>query len=398
MRILYIHDQKRIRTGAHQFNNMIVMELRRQGHSVDTIYPRESINLLSPILKGINSILFFYSMIQKRHEAYRYDIIQGTTYTTLAFLESGAPIISHFGSTTHGFLKNVPSAKGLERENKELTRIYQELKMGEVIETVNPTTKAIKDIGDIEIYVAQKSNAVVAASQNVKRELAGRGVPAEKIKIIHNAIEDFWFKTKIETKAKPRADLVYLGRMGDDAFTVKLKGINRLIYIFGKFPQARKILVGMSGKKTEEYRKVFAGIPKTSAYFSVKKKLIPKVLTSHYGDIYINTGRYEGFCLSLIEAMSQGLVPVIFPIGVAPEIIENGQNGYLVNSLEEMESKIKYLTGRKELRAKMAAAARATARRFEPKKIIPQYLKLYKDLHRRHQYGGLMSFAENYRN
>lgn len=398
MKILYVHNQKRIRTGAHQFNNMIVTELRRQGHIVDTVYPNENINLLSPILKGINSILFFYSMIQKRREMYKYDIIQGTTYTTLAFLENGVPTISHFGSTTKGFLKNVPSTKGLEQEHKKLTEIYQHLKKAGVIENVNPVTKAIKDISDIEMYVAKKSDTVVAASQNVKKELENCGVHSEKIRVIHNAIEDFWFKTNINTTVKPRADLVYLGRMGDDSFTIKLKGINRLIHIFNKFPKVRKVLIGMSGKKTQEYRKVFSEIPKTFPYFSLKKKLIPRVLNGHYGDIYVNTGRYEGFCLSLVEAMSQGLVPVIFPIGVAPEIIENGKNGYIVNSLEEMENKIKHLIGRKELRAKMAEAAVETSKMFEPQKIIPQYINLYDELHRQHKYGDLLVFAENRQN
>ncbi len=44
----------------------------------------------------------------------RYDIIQGTTYAPLAFLRFSRPIISHFGSTTFGFLRAAPKINLLE--------------------------------------------------------------------------------------------------------------------------------------------------------------------------------------------------------------------------------------------------------------------------------------------
>ena len=112
-KVLFIHSEKKFKTGAHYINDIIIEKLKKQKYSVDNLYPTNSVDLLSPDMFGISNILFFYSLIKKHEDAKKYDIIQGTTYTPLAFIGNGMPVISHFGSTTYGFLKAVPSMKNL---------------------------------------------------------------------------------------------------------------------------------------------------------------------------------------------------------------------------------------------------------------------------------------------
>ncbi len=236
--------------------------------------------------------------------------------------------------------------------------------------------KSLQDISKIEIAVAKKSTAVIAASQKVKAELIKKGVYKHKIHLIHNAIEDYWFSTKPIKKVKPIADLVYLGRIGDDVFTIKLKGINRLLYVLKKFPEMDKIIIGMCSR-IHEYYSLLSKFPHLTTYLSTEKRKIPSILKKHYGDIYINTGRYEGFCLSLVEAMSQGLIPITFPIGVAPEIIHNSKNGYVVNNIDEMIEKINLLKSNKEKREKMAKESMKTSLLFTPDILTDKLIKLY---------------------
>ncbi|KPJ72168.1 hypothetical protein AMJ52_07185 [candidate division TA06 bacterium DG_78] len=378
-KILYIYNDKKLEFGAHHINNLIVNKLRTKGYSVHSIYPKESINLFSKSLDGISSILFFYSLISKKTEIEKYDIIQGTTYTTLAFLGNGIPIVSLFGSTTYGFLKNVPSVGKIKKENKNLLKIFDELKKYSIIDRLLPLVKSLKDISKIEIDVAKKSDIIIATSKIVKQELIRNGVSRKKIALIHNAIEDYWFKSKFVKKIKPISELVYLGRMGDDPFTIKLKGIDRLIYILKEFPNLKKTIIGMC-RKTKKYDQFFSQFLKTDSYLSVNRKKIPKILRNHYGDIYINPGRYEGFCLSLIEAMSQGLVPITFPTGVAPEIIQDGHNGYLVNTINDMIKKINLLTSKKATRTRMAEEALKTSKLFNSDILIKKYVDIYHEL------------------
>ncbi|MDD4877846.1 MAG: glycosyltransferase family 4 protein [Candidatus Nanoarchaeia archaeon] len=378
-KILYIHQEKKPKYGAHYINELIISKLRKKGCSVETIYPAESISLFSKSLSGIGNMLFFYSLISHKNHADNYDLVQGTTYTVLPFLGSNTPVISHFGSTTYGFLKSVPSLLNLESEEKTLLGIYANLKEHLGITRRSSSIKSLKDISRIEIEVARKSTAVIASSEKVKHELVKNKVKADKIHVIHNAIEDYWFRSKPIKKAKQTAALVYLGRMGDDTFTIKLKGINRLLYILKKFPNIDKHIIGMCSK-VDRYYLLFSGIPRVAASLSIEKKKIPSLLRSHYADIYVNTGRYEGFCLSLIEAMSQGLVPVTFPIGVAPEIIENGKNGYIVHSLDEMAKIIYRLSKSPEKRKNMAESAMKKARMFNADKMAAQLKNIYNEV------------------
>lgn len=368
--------------GAHFINSLIVKKLKANGYMVDSMFPQESINLFSKSLSGISDILFYYSLIRKRKQINKYDVIQGTTYTPLAFLDNGVPVVSLFGSTTHGFLKHVPSLKKLGRENRHLVTMFNVLKKYNVVDSLVPSIKSLKDISKIEVFVAKKSAVVISTSEIVKRELIRNGIPKKKITLVHNAIEDFWFKAKKARKVKPITELVYLGRMGDDPFTVKLKGIDRLGYILKAFPSLRKTVIGMCSR-VDEYHLFFSQFPETITHLSVKKKKIPKILRKHYGDIYINPGRYEGFCLSLIEAMSQGLVPITFPTGVAPEIIQHGRNGFLVNKITDMGKTINHLIRKKALRTRMAKEAVRTSRRFKADNIIKQYITVYQSLEKK---------------
>ena len=378
-RILFIHAEKKFKTGAQYINEIIIDKFKKKGYKVDSVYPNASIDLLSPDMSGIANILFFYSLIKKHENIGKYEFIQGTTYTPLAFIGNGTPVISHFGSTTNGFLQAVPSLKNLEKENEELFHIFSNLHENNAIPTINDSLKPLKDISKIEIYVAKKSDVVIATSEKVRTELLKNKIPKNKIVVIHNAIEDYWFNLKIIRNVKKEASLVYLGRLGDDSFTVKLKGIPRLIYILKNYPSLNKLVIGMC-HNTQQYEKIFNQILNTKTYLSVEKNKIPIILKKHYGDIYINTSRYEGFCLSMIEAMSQGLIPIVFPFGVAPEIIKNGKNGYIVHNLHEAISRINKLKSNFSKRKIMAENAMHTAKQFNSDALIKQYIKVYGSL------------------
>ncbi len=377
--LLYIHNEKRVRYGAQYINDLIVKKLRIKGVWVDSVFPEESLNLAPQEMSGISNILFFYSLIGKKKDIKKYDIIQGTTYTPLAFLNNGVPVVSHFGSTTAGFLESVPSIKQLERENPELLEIFNNLKDLGIITKKKEHLKPLKDIAKIEIHVAKNSDAVIATSKKVKKELVKRKVREDKIHIIHNAIEDYWFKTRINKNPNKSAGIVYLGRIGDDPFTIRLKGVNRLLYILRRFPQSNKKVIAMC-HKTELYHALFCGIPKTESFLSVEKKKIPALLKNHFADIYVNTGRYEGFGLSIVEAMSQGLIPLVFPIGVVPEMIKNGYNGYIVHSMSEMLNVINELKSKPAKRKILAENSIKTSKQFKADILVKEYIKLYKKL------------------
>lgn len=170
--------------------------------------------------------------------------------------------------------------------------------------------------------------------------------------------------------------LVFLGRIGEDSFTLKLKGVDRLIWLFEQFPDVKKFSVLMSRNKNlvQWMKNHFSNY---AFAMNAIKDTIPAMLHQHAGGIALLTSRYEGFSLSLIEAMSQGLVPVSFSVGVAPEIIRSGENGFIVQTLEEAKEKIRLLLADTPLRHRLALAAKETARQFTSDCMIKKTLALY---------------------
>src|SRR3989338_7757978 len=64
MRIAFIHNEKKIGTGAHFINDLMMKRLRDTGVRVKNFYPKNPL-LDAPVhLKGLANILFFYSLLE----------------------------------------------------------------------------------------------------------------------------------------------------------------------------------------------------------------------------------------------------------------------------------------------------------------------------------------------
>lgn len=372
MKIAFIHNEKKLGTGAHYINDLISLKLRESGVEMKNFYPRVSLD--APVrLSGLKNILFFYSLLEKRKEILKYDLIQGTTFTPLPFLAYPIPVITHFGSTTQGFLNATPRASRME---PQLKKLWYYLKKVDAIPEVNiKTQRPLRDIAEIEEYVALKADAVIATSSNVRKELLNMGVNEDKVHLVHNAIEDYWFDTN-QPDFVENPGIVFLGRIGGDAFNMKLKGVDRLIHLYKHFTDVKKTTICMTTSKSLTAW-LLNNVPNHSLYVNLKKDRIPHIVKSLRGSILFIPSRYEGFSLSLIEGMSQGLVPVVYSVGVAPEIIRNGENGFIVSSQNDAIEKIKLLLSDETLRKRCSVEAKKTTAQFASSLIAKKLIAIY---------------------
>ncbi|HEX5429632.1 MAG TPA: glycosyltransferase family 4 protein [Patescibacteria group bacterium] len=376
MKIAFIHNEKKITTGANYINDLISAKLQSKGLEVKHFYPTQDLFSAPTNLKGIANILFFYSLLEHREEILKCDLIQGTTYTPLTFLPFGIPIVSHFGSTTQGFLDAVPKADKFDPASK---KIWDELfKQGVIKEKDLSTRRPLRDIAEIEKFVGIRSAAVVATSELVSKELITQGVPAKKVSVIHNAIEDYWFKHALQVNLK-KPHIVFLGRLGNDCFNLKLKGFDRLVHLYRRFPETPKVTFGIT---TNEKIKAYLNKNVSHHYFlaNVIKSNLPKFLNPLRGSILFISSRYEGFSLSLIEGMSQGLIPIVYPVGVAGEIIKNGINGFLVKNQNQALDAAEKILGDARLRRRMSQQARKSAEQFNADYMTDQFVELYEKI------------------
>jgi glycosyltransferase involved in cell wall biosynthesis len=99
--------------------------------------------------------------------------------------------------------------------------------------------------------------------------------------------------------------------------------------------------------------------------------------------IYACSSRFEGFGMTLIEAMSCGVPCVSFDCPYGPRnITTNGKNGYLVepNNIEALAERICHLIEHEELRKEMGKEARKRAEDFTEEKIMKQWIDLFENI------------------
>ena len=97
-------------------------------------------------------------------------------------------------------------------------------------------------------------------------------------------------------------------------------------------------------------------------------------------DLYINTSIHEGIPMSVLEAMSYGLPVVAAKVGGFPEIVQNGEQGFLVDvrNKNAYVDRVLELILNQDLRLKMAKSARKKiVDYFSQKTMAEKYYQLY---------------------
>jgi len=95
-------------------------------------------------------------------------------------------------------------------------------------------------------------------------------------------------------------------------------------------------------------------------------------------DIYVQTSRWEGMPIALIEAQVAGIPAVVTDVVGNRDVVQHGVTGFVAKSIEEMEGYIARLRDDPALRARMGAVARASAsKRFSMDAIFRQWLSMY---------------------
>jgi len=101
-------------------------------------------------------------------------------------------------------------------------------------------------------------------------------------------------------------------------------------------------------------------------------------------DIYVQTSRWEGMPVALIEAQVAGIPAVVTDVVGNRDVVVHGVTGF-VGSDEEMPGYLKQLRGDRKLREQMGAAARELAvAKFSMDTIFHRWLNTYESSGEKH--------------
>lgn len=96
-------------------------------------------------------------------------------------------------------------------------------------------------------------------------------------------------------------------------------------------------------------------------------------------DVFILPSRREGIGSILLDAMEQGLPVIATPVGGIPRIVQDGENGVLidVDSPGQLAGAVLRLKGDAKLRARLGASGRRIAVHHTPPQMAQSYLEIY---------------------
>lgn len=173
------------------------------------------------------------------------------------------------------------------------------------------------------------ADRIVVNSQAVQRHLIGRGLPQEKLFVAHNGYQPGFFYPPSGPRPRPAALADATAVVGCVCVMRPEKNIALLIEAFAKAktPGAKLLLVG-SGPMRDPWMKLAAQLLAPSDYhFEPGRPDVEAVFQSI--DIFVLPSSTESFPNALLEAMASGCASIASRVGGIPELITEGQTGFL---------------------------------------------------------------------
>ncbi len=231
---------------------------------------------------------------------------------------------------------------------------------------------------------------VIAPSMGVRRVLEGLGVDVE-IRVIPNGVDLAPFLKPVEPVARSQLGvdpqdtlLVYVGRVAPE------KNLHFLLRAFfgahGAYPKSGLLIVG-DGPELEHLKDFVArsGMDRAVRFTGlVDYGQLPRYLAA--ADAFVTASVTEVHPLSVIEALAAGLPVLGVESPGVGDTITDGENGLLAaHDLAAFTAKMVRLITDADLRQRLAAKARPSARRYDIQHTSAQLLALYEELIAKHQ-------------
>lgn len=230
-----------------------------------------------------------------------------------------------------------------------------------------------------ETYVSHFAGAAraidrfIAVSDYQRLKLVEAGVPAGKIRTIHN----FKDVSQITPAVGQGRHFLYFGRLE------RLKGLFTLLDAAAELPEVPLIIAGDGSARTELERVTesrgldhvsFVGFQSGDALDELIRDSICTVLPSEW---------WETFGLTTLESFACGRPVIASRIGGIPEVITDGHDGLLIEpgSVEQLRQQLAWMAAHRDRAVEMGIEGRRTVeRRFSPDTHYRKLLDVYTEL------------------
>jgi glycosyltransferase involved in cell wall biosynthesis/tetratricopeptide (TPR) repeat protein len=233
---------------------------------------------------------------------------------------------------------------------------------------------------DARALLAQEADRVVCVSEAVRDNLREAGVPAAKLRTVHNGVDETVFFPREIPRDPGR--ILFVGALVPDKNPDLL--IRAFLRLADRHPLATLRLCGGAALwGASEYlnrEAILAACPR----IEFTGILSPETLAEEYSraSICVIPSRFESFSLVSLEAQACGCVPLVADVGGAPETVIDGETGvvYRPNDEETLAHALDALLSAPAWVEKAGrAAARSMPERFSWKRTAEGYEGVFRE-------------------
>jgi len=232
----------------------------------------------------------------------------------------------------------------------------------------------------LEDIMCKKAKRIIVPSYGTLNRLLSYGHSREKIEVIPHGVDHKFFKYSNDLRKKTRSKynisnftIITVGQLTKRKCHIDL--INALsmlnkrvtLILIGYGPQEKNIL--SLARKYGMKILFFRHVPRHEL-----------VCLYNSSDIYVHTSILEGFCLTVLEALSCGLPVIAYETADFTELI--GKAGFVLKSRDivGLKNKIELLERNKKFMQRLSEEAIIQSRKFSWKESAKKHLKLYNEL------------------
>ena len=236
--------------------------------------------------------------------------------------------------------------------------------------------------------VLRRAEHIVTGASEWKHKMQQRGVPAERITVVHSGVSDAFLHDLPDRRHDDplmRIGFFAKGNSNEDdrKGSDRLKQLARRIVQHGLADHYRLVLSGDGWEETaEEIRSFGLAVDDRGR---VPREHVPAL----YDDVdaYLVLSRVEGGPATTAEAMARGCLVISTPVGLSADVVQHDVNGFLIsqeNAVADTLDLLESLRPDPERRARVSRTAAAFARDHLPYAVTFANLKrLYIDMVRR---------------
>jgi glycosyltransferase involved in cell wall biosynthesis len=239
----------------------------------------------------------------------------------------------------------------------------------------------------------RRADRVIAISNDISQRLRQLGYPQERIVEIPNTVDLTRFKPldgseRDSLRARlhfpaGKTVLVYAGRLS------RAKGVMMLMEImpelFARHSELYLVVVG-SGRESwdscEEEVAEFVRARELGHRVALpgQSERLHEYLQA--ADLFVSPSDYEGFGLTTVEALACATPVVTTAVGIVPQVIEHGVNGFLCPPKDPraLNAALEEALDARSRWPQIGRLARESVVRFDLPQVISQYVTLCRDL------------------